>query len=337
MQGPQRAQQRWLVDDIVAAAAAEPPGGGATRDAVLRQLRHQIAAGAAADRSPAAEPAAQREEAPAPGIGAHDLRALQLATEAVPLLRGTPGGSPGGRRRSATPTEEPELLEARERAHRLAVDLISQRNLVNLLTERIAEQAREADTLRARIAAGTGSLGLQRLAESLSCTERELARERARGAALEHELALLRSEAERMATAVQPVRTVREWEGEVAQLRARADEQARALAAADKGPLVLPATLGAYAAPAAETGDAAEIAGLRTEAALLRAKLRDKTKVAQELQNMLRMHLERNSELRTRALLHRPEWTHPLLKGPIPTTPDAAEAVAALPASGLPG
>eukprot|EP01062_Namystynia_karyoxenos_P037421 TRINITY_DN27236_c0_g1_i2.p1 TRINITY_DN27236_c0_g1~~TRINITY_DN27236_c0_g1_i2.p1 ORF type:complete len:352 (+),score=107.20 TRINITY_DN27236_c0_g1_i2:74-1057(+) len=327
MQGPQRAQQRWLVDDIVAAAAAEPPGGGATRDAVLRQLRHQIAAGAAADRSPAAEPAAQREEAPAPGIGAHDLRALQLATEAVPLLRGTPGGSPGGRRRSATPTEEPELLEARERAHRLAVDLISQRNLVNLLTERIAEQAREADTLRARIAAGTGSLGLQRLAESLSCTERELARERARGAALEHELALLRSEAERMATAVQPVRTVREWEGEVAQLRARADEQARAL----------PATLGAYAAPAAETGDAAEIAGLRTEAALLRAKLRDKTKVAQELQNMLRMHLERNSELRTRALLHRPEWTHPLLKGPIPTTPDAAEAVAALPASGLPG
>ena len=58
---------------------------------------------------------------------------------------------------------------------------------------------------------------------------------------------------------------------------------------------------------------------LMREIDMLKAKLRDKRNVNQELQDMLKLHLRYNSEIRAKSLLHQPQWVHPLLKEPQPS------------------
>ena len=61
---------------------------------------------------------------------------------------------------------------------------------------------------------------------------------------------------------------------------------------------------------------------LQREIDMLRAKLKEKRGVNQELQDMLKLHLRYNSDLRTKNLLQQPQWVHPLLKDPQLTIPE---------------
>eukprot|EP01065_Artemidia_motanka_P031421 TRINITY_DN37784_c0_g1_i1.p2 TRINITY_DN37784_c0_g1~~TRINITY_DN37784_c0_g1_i1.p2 ORF type:complete len:238 (+),score=85.34 TRINITY_DN37784_c0_g1_i1:53-766(+) len=207
--------------------------------------------------------------------------------------------------------EEAELLQAREDAHRAMVDFVSHKNVANLLAEKLAEQTREADVLRARLGAGGGRNTAARLAEHLASVERQLGRERARATALGRELTLLRNEAERRG--LPKAKTKQQYEEEVCSLRAKYDEQHKALTAAV-----------ARSREAAEqperSAEPPQMAELRDEAARLRAAVHEKKRANQELAAMLQLHLSHNAEWRARALLKRPQWEHPLLRGAKATT-----------------
>eukprot|EP00659_Diplonema_papillatum_P012275 gene12275-18976_t len=234
-------QQMLLLSQLQHQLAGQKGGGARPEDA----RRHRPDAGISSDNPHAAaaleweqshsksNSSATRFALPRGASGVHPHAPLHSAatTAAAPL------GHPSARDPSAfafgaaipapahafnfystsTANESPEELEAREQAHRIMVDFIAQKNLTNLLTEKLAEKSHEADTLRARLATGEGKEGFLQMAETLGQYEKELSAERARTLALEQEVHNLRGTLE-VSGLPQP-RSKVEYEMEINNLR----------------------------------------------------------------------------------------------------------------------
>ena len=206
-------------------------------------------------------------------------------------------------------------------------------------------QTSEADQLRARLATGEGKESFHKMSETLGTYEKELSRERTRTLALEHELHKLRAGFEEAGVPLPKAKT--EYEHEIANLKRYAHAHApmdpsftpppphlplppathlrkiemqeqmiaeiSRKAEQERGQIAMEAE-GRLAAAASQSNEQ-----LLREIDMLKAKLREKKNVNQELQDMLKLHLRYNSEIRTKSMLHQPQWVHPLLKEPQPS------------------
>eukprot|EP01063_Lacrimia_lanifica_P013769 TRINITY_DN20377_c0_g1_i1.p1 TRINITY_DN20377_c0_g1~~TRINITY_DN20377_c0_g1_i1.p1 ORF type:complete len:512 (+),score=203.83 TRINITY_DN20377_c0_g1_i1:53-1537(+) len=322
-------QQVHKANSVRAASNSQVSGGTSP----WRQMPAPLLPPAPASAAPQPQPSVQAypldfvPTLPRPPVGAYGavdpLPAPVPPALPAPIPAPLPGAFDAGARQHALAAygaDYAEEIEAKESVHRLITDFIAQKNLTNTLTERLAEKTNEAEHLRARIATGEGREHLQHMSEALTAYEKELAAERARALALEHEVYKLRLTLDVSGLPVPKVKA--DYEAEIQSLRRKLVHQEqlqadmRRRAEAEKEGL-LRAAEGHVAGVAQHTHEA-----LLQEVELLRGKLREKKEFNHELQAMLKLHLKCNAEARNKALLQQPEWTHPLLKGPTPSHQD---------------